>query len=71
MAVQVQENAFSNDTRVLKRRRTELEAKLLAYRLGWLAEDDVHVRRLQRDLKTVLSLLPEGDSRAAALLGRG
>jgi len=69
MAVRVEENAFSNDIRVLKRRRTALEAKLLAYRLGWLAGDDVRVRRLQRDLKTVLSLLPEGDSMAAALLG--
>ncbi|MGE0624692.1 MAG: hypothetical protein AB7I04_03575 [Pseudomonadales bacterium] len=68
--MQVQENAFSSDIRKLKRRRTSLEAKLLAYRIGWLAEDDASERKLQRDLRSVLSLLGNGDPLAATLLQR-
>ena len=50
------------------RRRGELEAKLLAYRCGWLASDEIHVRRLKRELARLLDESPADDRLARALL---
>ncbi|MEJ2088276.1 MAG: hypothetical protein P8Y69_07345 [Gammaproteobacteria bacterium] len=51
-------------------RRTALEAKLLAYRCGWLAPDEVRVRRLQRALERVLAEIGRDDPMARQLLMR-
>lgn len=45
----------------LVRRRSVLEAKLLAHRCGWLALDDIHQRRLERSLRSVLGALGKKD----------
>ena len=49
-------------------RRSELEAKLLAYRCGWLAPDEIRVRRLKRELALLLEETQADDAMARALL---
>jgi hypothetical protein len=49
-------------------RRSELEAKLLAYRCGWLAPDEIRVRRLKRELARLLEEIQADDAMARALL---
>lgn len=46
---------------VLVRRRSILEAKLLAHRCGWLTLDEIRQRRLERSLRSVLSALGKKD----------
>lgn len=50
------------------RRRTELEAKLLAYRCGWLARDEIRIRKLERALLTVLAAIGRDDPMARDLI---
>jgi hypothetical protein len=47
--------------RALVRRRTELEAKLLAHRCDWRVLDEIRLRRLRRSLSAVLEALGEPD----------
>ncbi len=56
----------SNDA--LIQRRTELEARLLAYRCGWRAHDEMQVVRLTRALARVLDELGQEDRQARALV---
>jgi hypothetical protein len=51
------------------RLRLDLEAKLLAYRCGWLACDEIKVRKLERDLGRILDSAGE-DQLARQLIGR-
>ena len=53
----------------LVRRRSELEAKLLAHRLGWRRLDEIRLRRTRHTLKSVLEALGQEDP-AEALLRR-
>ena len=39
---------------VQTRLRLDLEAKLLAYRCGWLACDEIKIKKLERDLGRIL-----------------
>ena len=47
--------------RALVALRTQLEAKLLAYRCGWQSADDIRVKKLELALKAVLSELGQPD----------
>lgn len=49
--------------------RTQLEAKLLAYRCGWQAADDIRVKKLELALTAVLAELGQPDP-AEALIRR-
>ena len=51
------------------RLRLDLEAKLLAYRCGWLACDEIRIRKLQRDLGRMLDSAGE-DQLARQLVER-
>lgn len=51
------------------RRRTELEAKLIAYRCGWLVGDEIRIRRLERELGRLLDEIGQDDP-AHRLLSR-
>lgn len=51
----------SSAQRALVQSRTELEAKLLAYRCGWQKLDDIRVRKLERALGGILSELGRPD----------
>lgn len=50
-------------------RRSELEAKLLAYRCGWLARDEIKIRKLERELDRVLKQIGTDDALARRLIG--
>ncbi len=56
--------------RPLIRRRTELEAKLLAWRSGWIRLDELRIRKLEKELEAVLAGLPDQDPLAQALIRR-
>ena len=60
--------ARADDHRALIRRRTDLEAKLLAWRAGWIDLDELRVRKLQRELHAVLTELQTQDALARFLL---
>ena len=60
--------ARADDRRTLIRRRTDLEAKLLAWRSGWIDLDELRVRKLQRELHAVLTELQTKDTLARFLL---
>ena len=48
--------------------RWELEAKLLAYRCGWLPFDEIKIRKLEHELTGVLTTNGIQDSLAEALI---
>ncbi len=50
------------------RRRSEIEAKLIAYRCGWLASDEIHIRKLTRELSEVLYFIGADDPLARQLI---
>ncbi len=50
--------------------RTELEARLLAYRCGWRKPDDIGVRKLERALGRILSELGNPDPAEALIRKR-
>jgi hypothetical protein len=50
------------------RRRTQIEAKLLAYRCGWLPSDEIRIRKLTRELSEVLDYIGAGDPLAQQLI---
>ncbi len=54
----------------LVRRRSTLEARLLAHRCGWRTLDDLRLRRLERSLKNVLKALG-GNDPAVKLIRHG
>lgn len=58
-----------NDRRKLVRRRTELEARLIAHRCGWQILDDIGLKRTRRSLASVLKSLGAPDP-AQALIRR-
>ena len=58
-----------DDRRALVRRRTELEARLIAHRCGWRTLDDIRLRRVRRSLAGVLRALGAPDP--AELLMQG
>jgi hypothetical protein len=64
-AVGDQEDAGRN---AVVRQRSELEAKLLAYRCGWLARDEIKIRKLQRELDQILKQIGTDDALARHLL---
>ena len=68
MQTQRKNRPFSNDRRQLIRQRTELEARLLAYRCGWLSADEINIRKLKRALARVLGSLEGADPLAEELL---
>ena len=55
-------------TRALTQQRSELEARLLAYRCGWLELDEIKIRKLEKALRGVLHKLGTDDVLATALL---
>lgn len=59
-------NADSSTSAV--RRRTEIEAKLLAYRSGWLPSDEIRIRKLTRELSEVLDYIGAADPLANQLI---
>jgi len=59
-------NPLGND-RALVALRTQLEAKLLAYRCGWQAADDIRVKKLELALKAVLAELGRSDPAEALI----
>jgi hypothetical protein len=65
-----QPNHLTADTPNLVGRRTELEAKLLAHRCGWLASDEIKVRKLERALAEVLAEIGRDDPMARRLISR-
>ena len=54
--------------RALIQQRSELEARLLAYRCGWLELDEIKIRKLENALRQVLQMLGTDDVLARALL---
>ena len=54
--------------RALVTRRLEIEAKLLAHWSGWLALDDIQLKKLDRELRKSLEL--QDDALVRALIGR-
>ena len=54
--------------RQLIMRRTVLEAKLLAWRSGWIELDEFRIRKLRRELNKVLADLPAEDPLARSLM---
>ena len=56
------------DGKAVVRRRSELEAKLLAYRCGWLARDEIRIRKLERELDLVLKRIGTDDALARRLI---
>jgi len=59
----------ATDHRQAIRLRTNLEAKLLAYRSGWLPFDEIKIRKLERELQIVLSVIGNEDTLACQLIG--
>lgn len=51
------------------RQRLDLEAKLLAYRCGWLSFDEIKIRKLERQLKQLLESAGD-DQMARNLINR-
>lgn len=62
--------AAGSGHRALVKTRTELEAKLLAYRCGWQKLDDIRVRKLERSLRIVLNELGSPDPAEALIRKR-
>lgn len=58
----------STDSRAAIRLRSELEAKLLAYRCGWLSRDEIKIRKLERELARLLDELENEDPMARRLI---
>ena len=56
------------DSSTAVRRRTEIEAKLLAYRSGWLPSDEIRIRKLTRELSEVLDYIGAADPLAHQLI---
>ena len=56
--------------RAAMQRRTQLEAKLIAYRCGWLERDEIAIRKLERALDRVVREIGREDRMARALLDR-
>ena len=61
-----QQPANLSERVALRRRRYEAEARLLAYRVGWLESDDIGMRKLKRELQELLRV--EDDTLVRTLL---
>ena len=58
-----------DDRRTLVRRRTELEARLIAHRCGWRQLDEVRLQRLYRALASTLEALGDRDPAEMLIAG--